>query len=228
MSRFLRCKVSCSCVRADSQSSFMTIQIKTNLLRHHCCLRKKIPLWALLFKQATVRETFKESALYIRLCIWHLQQWSVSGNLWQASFHRLHFPLWNDSLKQWGSAGRIISEGAPYWTTAAKHGQRGEISSLTRHGHLILGTLKKHTTKQEHLRDERTRSHARTQTHVHTDRAPEGLESRRYRRSPPVALEPGTACHLELGGGYVRGVLKPSGTCLDRVADHLAWHPVYQ
>lgn len=45
---------------------------------------------------------------------------------------------------------------------------------------------------------------------------------------PLVALEPGTACHLELGGGFVRGVLKPSGTCLNRVADHLAWHTVYQ
>lgn len=82
-----------------------------------------------------------------------------------------------------------------------------------------------------HLRDAHTRLHSHTKTSTHTHAhgpCPKALESRRYCRSPPVAQEPGMACHLELGGGFVRRVLKPSGTCFDRAADHLAWHTVYQ
>lgn len=83
----------------------------------------------------------------------------------------------------------------------------------------------KHTTKQEHLRDKHTLTHQNMRAR---GAYPEGCESHRYHRSPPVALEAGMACHLELGGGFVRGVLKPSGTCFDRVAGHLAWRTVYQ
>lgn len=139
-------------------------------------------------------------------------------------FTQALFSLWNHLLKEWGPAGSFVSEGTPYWTTAAKSGQRGKISSPWDKGIWLWDSLK-HTTQQEHLRDKPTR----TETSA-CGPCPEALESHRSCRSPPlpVALEPGMACHLELGGGFVRGVLKPSGTCFDRAADHLARHTVYQ
>lgn len=143
------------------------------------------------------------------------------------SFHRPYFPLWNHLLKQRGSVGRIITGGTPYWTTAAKFGQRGEISSPQDTGISLLGLSKTHNP----TRALKGQAHTLPRTYPNTRArrpCPEGLESHQYHRSPPVALEPGMACHLELGGGFVRGVLKPSGTCFDRVPDHLARHTVYQ
>lgn len=66
-----------------------------------------------------------------------------------------------------------------------------------------------------------------TQTHTQTQ-CPRGCKTHWYHGGPPVAQEPGSVCHLDMGGGFVRGVLKPNGTCFNHVGDHLAWHTVYQ
>lgn len=155
--------------------------------------------------------------------------WTVYRIATAAKFLQALFPLWNHLLQQWGSVGRIISEETPYWTTAAKFGQRGEISNPRDTGLQLLGLSKTHNQTRALKGRVHTLTHteANVRTRVHIDHAPRDWVTM-IPLQFPVALEPGMACHLELGGGFVRGVLKPSGTCFDRAADHLAWHTVYQ
>lgn len=89
-------------------------------------------------------------------------------------FHRPHFTLWNHLLKRWGSVGRIISEGTPYWTTAAKFGQRGEISSLRDTGIWFLWLSKTHNQTRALKGQAPTLTNA-YRTHTHVDHAPRDL-----------------------------------------------------
>lgn len=145
------------------------------------------------------------------------------------TFHRLHFSPWKQLLIQWGSEGRIPGDGTAYGTTADKFGQKGEISNPWDKNHFITGLSKIHNQTRA-LKGQECMFMCQTSTYTHTSTGivPPGSWVTPILPQSPCGTRTRHTCHLELGGGFVKRVLKLSGTCFVRAADHLAWHTVYQ